>query len=61
MKYVCVYCGSNSGSRPVYAERAAALGQLLASRLGYFIRSGKHAMTREDWEAWLDYADRWLK
>lgn len=31
MKYVCVYCGSNSGSRPVYAERAAALGRLLAS------------------------------
>lgn len=32
MKYVCVYCGSNSGSRPVYAERAAALGKLLASQ-----------------------------
>lgn len=31
MKYLCVYCGSNSGNRPVYAERAAALGRLLAS------------------------------
>ncbi len=35
-------------------------GQLLASRLGYFIRPGKHFMTRADWKVWLDYADRWL-
>lgn len=31
MKSICVYCGSNSGDRPVYAERAAALGRRLAS------------------------------
>jgi hypothetical protein len=31
MKSVCVYCGSNSGARPIYAERAAALGRRLAS------------------------------
>ena len=30
MRSVCVYCGSNAGSRPVYAERAAALGTRLA-------------------------------
>ncbi|HET8819013.1 MAG TPA: TIGR00730 family Rossman fold protein [Xanthomonadaceae bacterium] len=30
MKSVCVYCGSNPGSRPVYAERAAQLGARLA-------------------------------
>ncbi|WP_133479853.1 TIGR00730 family Rossman fold protein [Cognatilysobacter segetis] len=30
MRTVCVYCGSNAGNRPVYAERAAALGTLLA-------------------------------
>lgn len=42
------------------ATAMPATGQLLASRLGYFIRPGKHAMTREDWSAWLDYADRWL-
>jgi len=35
-------------------------GKLLASRLGYYIRPGKHAMTREDWKIWLDYADHWL-
>lgn len=29
MKAVCVYCGSNAGNRPVYAERAAALGTRL--------------------------------
>jgi len=37
------------------------VGKLLPSRLGYFIRAGKHAMSREDWAAWLDYADRWLR
>jgi uncharacterized protein (TIGR00730 family) len=30
LKSVCVYCGSNAGSRPVYAERAAQLGTQLA-------------------------------
>jgi uncharacterized protein (TIGR00730 family) len=31
MQTVCVYCGSNSGARPIYAERAAALGSMLAA------------------------------
>ena len=30
MRSVCVYCGSNAGSRPVYAERAGQLGTRLA-------------------------------
>jgi uncharacterized protein (TIGR00730 family) len=30
MKSVCVYCGSNAGSRPAYAQRAAQLGTRLA-------------------------------
>ena len=30
MKAVCVYCGSNAGSRPVYAQRAAELGARIA-------------------------------
>lgn len=34
---------------------------LVSSRLGYFLRPGKHEVTEADWEAWLDYADRWLK
>lgn len=36
-------------------------GKLLDSRLGYFIRPGKHSMTAEDWKVWLDYADKWLR
>ena len=30
MRSVCVYCGSNAGNKPAYAERAAALGTRLA-------------------------------
>ncbi|WP_101925498.1 MULTISPECIES: TIGR00730 family Rossman fold protein [Luteimonas] len=30
MKSICVYCGSNAGSKPVYAERARALGERIA-------------------------------
>ena len=30
MKAVCVYCGSNTGGKPAYAERAAALGTRIA-------------------------------
>jgi hypothetical protein len=37
------------------------MSKLIDSRLGYFIRPGKHAMTRVDWEAFLDYADKHLK
>ena len=30
MKAICVYCGSNAGSKPAYTERAIALGDRLA-------------------------------
>ena len=30
MRSICVYCGSNAGSKPIYAERAVALGHRLA-------------------------------
>jgi len=30
LRTVCVYCGSNAGSRPIYAERATELGTRLA-------------------------------
>lgn len=33
---------------------------LVASKLGYFIRPGKHSMTREDWKVFLDFADKHL-
>jgi hypothetical protein len=33
-------------------------GQLVDSRLGYFIRAGKHSMIAEDWAVFLNFADR---
>ena len=35
-------------------------GKLSAGRLGYYIRAGKHSMTREDWSVYLDFADAHL-
>jgi hypothetical protein len=35
--------------------------RLVGDRLGYFIRPGKHAMTREDWKFFLDFADQHLR
>jgi uncharacterized protein (TIGR00730 family) len=32
MKRVCVFCGSSMGTKPIYAEAAAALGRMLAER-----------------------------
>ena len=43
------------------AEKMPEVGVLLNSRLGYFIREGKHSMTTPDWKVWLDFADQWLK
>jgi hypothetical protein len=43
------------------ADSMPEIGKLLNSRLGYYIRPGKHSMTAEDWKVWLDYADRWLR
>ena len=31
---------------------------LVASRLGFFLRPGKHAMSWDDWQAWLAFADK---
>ncbi len=43
------------------ADSMPAVGKLLPSRLGYFIREGSHSMSAVDWAAWLDYAGQWLK
>lgn len=32
-------------------------GRLSAGKLGYYIRPGKHSMTRDDWRVFLDFAD----
>ena len=56
--------------RPVYelyGEEGLAddakpeIGTLTKSRLGYFLRDGKHSMIRPDWEVFLEFADEHLK
>ena len=34
--------------------------RLVDSRLGYFIRPGKHDMTETEWKVWMDFCDRHL-
>jgi dienelactone hydrolase len=36
-------------------------GPMVDSRLGYWIRRGEHAVTPVDWNAFLGFADKWLK
>ena len=45
------------GVQGLSAKTRPELNQLVNSRLGYFIRPGKHQMTRDDWKVFLDYAD----
>jgi hypothetical protein len=40
------------------AERMPETGKLIASRLAYYIRPGKHSMTKGDWKIFLDFADK---
>jgi (4-O-methyl)-D-glucuronate---lignin esterase len=36
--------------------------QLVTSRLGYYVREGKHSMTADDWAVFMNYADsQWRK
>jgi hypothetical protein len=43
------------------AERMPEVDTLVNSRLGYWIRPGKHAMSPPDWKTYMDFADKWLK
>ncbi|MEX2174285.1 MAG: acetylxylan esterase [Pirellulaceae bacterium] len=49
------------GNPGIAADAEPEMGKLVSSRLGYFIREGKHSMSRQDWEAYLDFADEHLK
>lgn len=46
------------GAGGLDAQKMPEPGHLVASRLGYYIRPGKHSMTAEDWKVFLDFADR---
>ena len=49
------------GAEGLAATEMPPSRKLVDSRLGYFIRPGKHSMTTEDWGAFLDFADRNLR
>lgn len=49
------------GSDGLGSDDVPPMDKLLNSRLGYYIRPGKHSMTTRDWEIFLDFADRHLK
>ncbi len=49
------------GKTGLGAQEMPPVGKLLDSTLGYYIRDGKHSMNREDWRAFLDFADKHLK
>jgi hypothetical protein len=42
------------------AKRMPPPGKLIDSKLGYYIRPGKHSMTKGDWKIFLDFADKHL-
>ena len=46
------------GSGGISATSVPPVNTLIDSQLGYFIRPGKHSMTKVDWDAFLDFADR---
>jgi hypothetical protein len=57
------------GADPVYRLLSGeGIGQkewpgpaaLVNSRIGYYLRRGKHDVTPDDWKACIEFADRWL-
>jgi len=46
------------GVEGLAADRMPPVGKLVDSRLGYYIRPGKHSMTKGDWKVFLDFADK---
>ncbi len=42
MKRVCVFCGSKTGTNPIYAEAATQLGRILVSRRLELVFGGGH-------------------
>ena len=49
------------GAKGMEAATMPEVGKLADSRLGYWIRAGKHEMNAEDWKTFLAFADKWMK
>jgi hypothetical protein len=49
------------GAGGLGAKRFPTTGKLVDSTLGYYIRPGKHSMGKEDWNVWLEFADKHLR
>src|SRR6266404_3213853 len=49
------------GVEGVDIKEPPPLRLLVDSRLGYYIREGKHSMTADDWNVFMDFADRWRR
>jgi cephalosporin-C deacetylase-like acetyl esterase len=45
----------------IASKKMPAVGKLMNSELGYWIRDGKHSMNRDDWKVFLDFADKHMK
>lgn len=48
------------GTDGLSARKMPELNTLVDSTLGYYIRPGKHSMTKGDWKIFLDFADKHL-
>jgi hypothetical protein len=46
------------GTDGLAVTKMPEVNQVIDSTLGYFIRPGKHSMTKGDWKVFLDYADK---
>jgi hypothetical protein len=49
------------GADGLEAKAMPKPGKLVVTRLGYYIRPGKHSMTKADWMVFLDFADKHLR
>jgi hypothetical protein len=48
------------GVEGLEAKKMPEPNKLIDSRLGYYIRPGKHSMGKEDWKVWVEFADKHL-
>jgi hypothetical protein len=46
------------GAEGVAADSMPETGKLVDSHLGYWIRPGKHSMSKDDWEVFIRFADK---